>query len=266
MPSRVERLRVGPYRLLRPLVAGSAGERWVAAHEEDHSLHVAHRFKDADRAKAEAIAEAARALADIAHPHLLPIEGVYHGVAGSAWAISPFNGTHDGLVTLRSLLRQKGGQMAPAEVERALLQVLQTISVAHAKGCHHGTMTVDEILVDRRGSLSVELYGLRRRITDMARRPASEIARDEVRSVVGIGYMLLTGLPSEEPRIEASRLAPRADRHWDEWVEEGLDPLGGFATADEALAWLPGLRREVEDREHPVQTVIRRVREALRSD
>ena len=240
------------------------GERWIAANEVDHSLHVAHRFKSADAATTEAIVQAARALAEVGHPHLLPVEHVYDKVAGSVWVITPFSGNHDGLVTLRSLVRDKGGQMSPQETERALVQMLQGISAAHARGAFHGPLTPEEILVDRRGSLSVELYGLRRRLTALAKRPAAEVARDEVRSVVGLGYFLLTGLPSEEPRIEASRLSPRVDRLWDEWVNEGLDPLGGYGSADEAMAALPGFRREFEEKASPVQTVIRRVREVLR--
>jgi hypothetical protein len=97
---------------------------------------------------------------------------------------------------------------------------------------------------------------------------ASEVIRDEVRSLVGLGYWLLTGLPAEDPRIEAGRLIPRLDRRWDDWFNEGLDPLGGFATAGETLAGLPGIRRGVEGRERvgPVRTVLGRMRRALTSN
>jgi hypothetical protein len=124
---------------------------------------------------------------------------------------------------------------------------------------------MDEVVVDRRGSLAVELYGLRRRLGTLWRRTAGEVAKDEVRSIVEIGYTLITGLSSDEPRIPATRLFPRLDRRWDDWFNEGMDPLGGFTTAEEALSNLPSLRREVEERQKasPVQTVIRRFRQVI---
>jgi hypothetical protein len=80
-----------------------------------------------------------------------------------------------------------------------------------------------------------------------------------------MGYWLLTGLPAEEPRIQAGRLMPRLDHRWDEWFNEGLDAASGFNTPSEALAALPCMRREIEERVSPVRTVIGRVRRALRS-
>ena len=120
-------------------------------------------------------------------------------------------------------------------------------------------------MVDRRGSLSIELYGLARRLAMPGARPASEAIRDEVRSIVEIGYWLLTGLPAEEPRIMAGRLIPKLERRWDEWFDRGLDPLAGFLSAEDALGAMPGLRREIEASQGPVRTVIGRVARALRS-
>jgi hypothetical protein len=118
--------------------------------------------------------------------------------------------------------------------------------------------------VDRRGSLAIELYGLRRRLLGSGDRPATEVGRDEVRSIVAIGYELLTGLSAEDPRIEATRLIPKLDRRWDEFFAEGLDPLAGFLTAGDALGSLPSLRRELDARQSPVQVVIRGFRRALK--
>lgn len=266
MASRVERLRIGPYRLSKSLGAGTLAERWVAVHETDHSVHVAHRFRVTDDTPAEPVLEAVAAVSRVSHPHLLPIEEVRTGIAGSVWVITPFTGNHDGLVSLESLLAQKGGRLSPLEADRALTHLLEASSQAHAEGCHHGPISPAEVLVDRRGSLAIELYGVRRRLTPLWERTATEVARDEVRSIVEIGYLLITGLPADEPRIAATRLFPRLDSRWDDWFNEGLDPLGGFGSADEAMAWLPSLRREIEGarKTSPVHTVIRRVREALR--
>jgi hypothetical protein len=265
MQTRVERLRLGEYRLSRQLAKSAIAERWLAVHEADQSLHIAYRFKTADEATETSIRECTARISAVGNTHLLPCEAIFGGIGGSVWVVCPFTGNHDGLVSLASLLKAKGGRMTPLEADRTLTQLLEAIAAAHADGCHHGHIRMDEIVVDRRGSLAIELYGLRRRLGTLWSRTAGEVAKDEVRSIVEIGYTLITGLSAEEPRILASRLFPKLDRRWDDWFEEGMDPLGGFASADEALASLPSLRREVEERQKasPVQTVIRRFRQVI---
>jgi serine/threonine protein kinase len=265
METHVQPLRIGSLTLVRPLVAGPLAERWLAVSEPARTAHVAHRFRMGERSEERRLVSAVESLSVLAHPHLLPVEQFTLGIAGAAWVVTPFTGSHDGLVTLARLLYDKGGRMEPAEVELALGQVLEAIEYAHAAGVHHGALSADEIMVDRRGSLSLEHYGLRRRLTAATSGTPAEVAADEVRSVVELGYQLLTGLSAEEPRISASRLLPRLDRRWSEWLEEGLDPLLGFASAGEALSMLPGARREIEGRPSPVVSVIGRVRRALRT-
>lgn len=268
MSPRVERLHIGPYKLVRQLEPGRFGQRWLAFNETDQSAHVGHRLPMThDKSEQRRFLEAAEALSGLNHPHLLSIEQFTLGHGSGAWIVTPYSGSHDGLVTLASLVKDKGGRLDATETERAMIQVLEAVSFAHASGFQHGPMTADEILVDRRGSLTIELYGLRRRLGAMNSRSASEVARDELRSIVEIGYTLLTGLSAEEPRIRAGRITAKLDHRWDEWFDDGLDPLGGFASAAEALAGLPCVRREVDlrVRVNPVRTVIGRMAKALRS-
>ena len=265
MEVRVERMRIGPYRLARRLEAGPVGERWLAFNEREQTSHVAHRLKLAGGAGARRFASSLEAISSLCHPHLLPVEQYTLGSANTGWIVTPFTGSHDGLVTLAGLLRDKGGRMQPLEVERALTQLLEALEYAHGLGFFHDEIRADEVLVDRRGSLAIELYGLRRRLAGLGGRPATEVGRDEVRSLIGIGYELLTGMPAEEPRIEASRLIPRLDHRWDEFFAEGLDPLAGYLNAGEALANLPSVKRELDGRRSPVQVVIRGFRRALKA-
>jgi serine/threonine protein kinase len=268
MSIRVERLRIGPYQLVRQLEAGRLAERWLAFNEAEQTPHVAYRFKMGhDKAEHRRFMAALEALSPLSHPHLLPVEQFAFGIGGGAWVVSPYTGNHDGLVTLSSLVRDKGGMLIPGETERALTQILGAAEYAHSAGHQHGGLSPAEILVDRRGSLMIELYGLGRKLQTKAARPATEVIRDEVRAIVEIGYWLLTGLSAEEPRIQAGRLIPKLDRRWDEWFETGLDPLAGFLSAEEALGSMPGTRREIEVREKsgPVKTVIGRFARALRS-
>lgn len=264
METHVQLLRIGPLVLTRPLLAGPIAERWLAMNEGTHSVQIAHRFRMGDRSVERRLIAAVDALAGLAHPHILPVEQFTLGVAGAAWIVTPFTGSHDGLVTLARLLEDKGGRMDPSEVERALIQLLEGVDYAHSCGLQHGPILPEEIVVDRRGSLAIEHYGIRRRLAGTGG-IAMEVIRDEVRSLVELAYTMLTGLPADEPRIPASRLVPRLDRRWDAWLEEGLDPMLGFATASDAMAALPGLRREIEGRGGAVETVISRMRKVLRS-
>ena len=237
MESRVQRLRVGSYRLVQQLEPGRMAERWLALHEEAGSTHLAHRFRTGvGRFEQRRLVEAIERVAPLSHPHILPIERFTLGHDGSAWIVTPYTGNLEGLVTLTNLMEEKGGQMPPSETERALIQLLEAAESAHSAGFHHGPLSADEVMVDRRGSLSVELYGLGRLLASPAPTPAVEVTRDEVRSIVEIGYWLLTGLSAEEPRIRADRLMPKLDHRWDEWFNEGLDPMAGFLSAGEALA------------------------------
>jgi serine/threonine protein kinase len=270
METHIQPLRIGPFTLVRPLLPGPLAERWLALNEPAHSAHVAHRFRMRDRAEERRLVSALEAAGALAHPHILPIEQFTLGIAGAAWVVTPFTGSHDGLVTLTRLLKDKGGRMEPIEVERVMVQLLEASEYAHSAGVQHGEISMDEIVVDRRGSLAIEHYGVRRRLTS-ALGLASELAADEVRSLIGIGYTLLTGLPADEPRIAAARIVPRLDRPtrgparggWDQWLEDGLDPLLGYTSAGEALGALPGMGREVEGRAGPVVGVLTRMRRAL---
>lgn len=269
MESRVHRLRIGPFRLVQRLDVGPLTERWLALNEREESTHVAHRIRPgADRAELRRLVEGMERLSGLSHPHILPIEHftLERSVAGKgdgAWIVTPYTGSPEGLLTLPLLREHKGGQMAPVEVERTLTHLLEASEHAHAAGFRHGPVSADEILVDRRGSVSIELYGLRRIIRDEETVSFPEVERDEVRSIVEIGYWLLTGLSAEEPRIRADRLVQRLDHRWDEWFDAGLDPMGGYLSAGEALSLLPGLRREVEIRTNPVRSVLGTVRRVL---
>jgi serine/threonine protein kinase len=269
MESRVHRLRIGPFRLIQRLDAGPWTERWLALNEREESTHVAHRVRSgSDRVELRRLVEGMERLSTLSHPHVQPIEHFTlersgTGKGDGAWIVTPYTGTPEGLLTLSVLRDHKGGQMAPVEVERTLTHLLEAAEHAHAQGFRHGPVSPEEILVDRRGSVSIELYGLGRILRGEQSVTFSEVERDEVRSIVEIGYWLLTGLSAEEPRIRADRLIQRLDHRWDEWFDAGLDPMAGYLSAGEALSLLPTLRREVEIRTNPVRTVLGTFRRVL---
>lgn len=235
-----DRVSLGPYLLTKPLEANGGAEGYLALHQADHSNHVAYRFAAVyDKPGIRRFVNAVRLCQEIRHEHLLPIE--YHTLdaQGHPWIVCPYTGDVDGLRTLRKLLREKSGQLHPFEAERALLQILDASRHAHKQSLVHGPMTLDDVLVDRHGSLLVQFYGLGRMIEHGPEAGIGEVIRDEVRSIVEIGYQLVTGLRAEEPLIPAGRLVKRLDPRWDAWISRGLEATAGFDSAAQALAALP---------------------------
>lgn len=236
-----ERISVGPYLLTKPLGVDGAAEGHLALHQADQSNHVAYRFPAVyDKTGIRRFVDAARACQEIRHEHLLPIE--YHTLdaQGHPWVVCPYTGDVDGLRTLRKLLREKAGQLHPFEAERAIVQILDASRHAHKQSLVHGLMSLDDVLVDRHGSLLVQFYGLSRMVEQGdSEANVAELIRDEVRSIVEIGYQLITGLRAEEPLIPAGRLVKKLDPRWDAWIQHGLEAMGGFDTAAQALAALP---------------------------
>lgn len=264
MDDRVARLRIGPYVFMRQIDSGRFGDRWLAVHDGDDSAFVVHRFR-VPRARQEQrrFAAAVELLADLDHPHVLPIVEFSLGsaTAGNGWIVTPFTGNQDGLLTLERLVRDKGGRLAPIEARRALAQLLEAVQYGHALGHAHGPIAAEHVQVDRRGSLLVELYGFERAL---GQRPGrhTDVAREEIRSVVELGYRLVTGLPAEDPRIAAGRLVPRLPRELDRWFEVGLDPVEGYSSAEAALEALAD-ESIPEIRVNPVRTVLDRIGKVL---
>jgi serine/threonine protein kinase len=264
MIPHVERQAVGPYQLARLLDPSAFGERWLAQHDQHHTDWIVHGFwPQMDKSRRVLLLSWMESASRFSHAHLPSIQRVMDAEPGRIWAAEPYLGSDDGLLTVDRLVGLKGGRMSPAETERVLLHTLDAMRFAHELGVCHGALTAGDLLVDRHGSITLDLYGLRRRLAGLLDLDP-EVVLDEVRSVAMIGYWVLTGLEAEEPRIRASRLIRRLDRAWDEWFEVALDPASGFSTASDALAALPtaGGRPIVEVKPGPARSVFERLRTA----
>lgn len=257
MSEQAKRVRYGPYRLVRPLADSPLGKRWLALREADQSSHTLYQFgSPPDRVWRRRHSRAMQMLASIQHPHVLSIETCSFEVGGEAWASAPYTGNHDCIVTLMDVVRAKGDALPHAEAERTVVQVLDGVCFAHSIGVCNGPITMEQLLVDRHGSLLIELYGVSRALRGLEGMNG-ELVRDEIRSVVEIAYRLLTGIDADEPRIPVGRLAKRLPRGFEEWIEQGLDPTAGYQTAEEAIAALSALRADPEPSR--VRTVLGRL-------
>lgn len=238
---RTASLAFGPYELVRELRSSGDIERHLALHPELLTHHVAYRFRfGSTKAERRRFLEAVEKAAALDIPHTLRVEQFSLATPTEAWVISPYTGNHDGLMLLSDLLAVKGGQMEPLELTRVLSQLLEAVAGAHDAGVVHGPVSMDEIHVDRRGSLDIELYGVKAAISDQS--DPDELAREEIRSIVALAYHMLTGVVADEVYIEPTKLVAKLDTQWDTFFTEGLDPVGGFATAAEVLDAVPGRR------------------------
>lgn len=246
--------------------APPAPERFAALHQTAQTSHVLYKLPPTrGQRERERVIRAVEAAAKLRHAHILSIDDLLWDPIGHPWLITPFTGDVDGVRPLARLLKEKHGQLDPAEAERAMEQLFDALRLAHqspvvpAEDAHgleldqpsplqHGPILLDHVLVDRHGSLRIELFGLARLLASKkpgAISPQDRI-RDEVRSVVEIGYQLITGLRAEEPMIPAGRLVKRLDPRWDSWFEHGLSAMRGFDSAQEALTNLPSHQPRVE--------------------
>lgn len=225
--------------LMEELPACRAARRWKGrdAHGEPWTAYLVRAGRE--ESTPLEVRERLMPLVSLSHPHLLPVDRVTSGEGGRVWVVSPYTGNHDGLVTLASLLPMKdGGQMSQAEAERAVLHTLEAMGELHKRGLYHGPLRADELLVDRHGSVMIELPCVLRLAQGLNRGDA-ELVRDEIHSLGVIAYQLLTGLEPGTPCIPASRLVKRLSRAWDAWLETALDESAGFFSVADAIAALP---------------------------
>lgn len=231
----MERPRIGQYILTKELMPGALGPRHLALHELDSSSHILHRPPiGRDRSEQRRFLSGMAAARGLSHPHMLAIEESGLDNRGHPYVVTPFTGDATGIVTVETLLRAKGGFFSLTEAKQAVVQALEATDYAHRCARAHGPISMGEVLVDRRGRVVLELYGVAR-ILNLVHDGVEDLESEEVRSIIRIGYQLVTGLVPEEPLIAAGRVVPGLDAVWDDWFETGLHGPG-FKSAAHALS------------------------------
>lgn len=225
--------RIGPYSLVTELAPHRLGRRWLGIRGGDADACMLHAFHAPQRQQHRRLIEAFERLARVRHPHLLGLHEFAFDHRGVAWLVTPYPGGPDGLTSLTTLLAQRGGSLPHAEVLRVVSQLLRTLALAHAAGLRHGPLLPDAVLVDPRGSLVIDLFGLE---WCLAGCPAASSQHDEVRSVALLAQSMLIGSNF------AGAVAP--GRHRDlvltAWLGLALAEHEGFESADRALEALEG--------------------------
>ena len=240
------RVRFGDYTITRELPESPIARRLLALEPDGRHAKVLHLFAiRPDDAQVAVLRRAVDNLRMIHNRHVLPIEKLLLGIVHQPCAVTPYTGHQDGLIDLDGLLLEKGGHMEAGETDRLLRQVFDGLAAAHDKLIHHGPLRARDVLVDRRGSATIEMLGVGRSL-DGLRGFSTEVQRDEVRAVVELGFTCLTGHDAATVGLPASKLVRRLDPAWDAFFAHGLDPIEGFDTAAQAIEALPsaGFDRE----------------------
>lgn len=229
--------RFGPYRLIRPLTPIVGWERWLALHEIADTDHVVYRHPAVhDAAERRRLLAQVAPLASVRHPHLLEIEAYSFDDAGRLCMVTTYTGNQEGLVTLEDLSQRRSGRLDATEVARCVEHLLEGVDAGRRAGLSHGRIDPERVLVDRRGSLRVELFGLPRADAIPAGNPSEN---DEVRSVAELAVWLLTGLPFDLAPASLSRIAGKSVRGLEAWIRAAIDPIDGYDSAAAALGDLP---------------------------
>lgn len=224
-------------RLVRALGSRGPARRYLGHDERRRIDCLVYVFDALGVGGPERLWASLRSVVGQRRPHVLPIEEIGRERGGLIWAITPYPGNHESIVTLDGLRRSKGGRFSVHETCRAVEQLLDAVSAAHHAGLVHGEISGEEVIVNPRGTLLVELYGLRRALEPAG--SVDEARREEVRSIVSLAWTLLTGYAAEEVEVFAPQARRLIDTRWMRWIERGLDPINGFETATEAIAALP---------------------------
>ncbi|MBL4699604.1 MAG: protein kinase family protein [Phycisphaerales bacterium] len=228
----------GPYKLIRSLGNAHGASRFVVLCNRTDTNYLLYRSDRLNNHKARRlIFDAFMKMSTLDHPHLLKIDSVSYDDQGRICVITPYTGNHDGLVTLNNLLEQRDGRFGIPEATRAIEHLLDASQHAHDMGIFNGPINAEDILVDRYGCLQVQFYGFTALRAE--NKSKAVVIAEEVRSIIDLGYTMMTGLTSGTGRIAPSRVVKKIDRNWDTWFEIGLDPVDGFDDLAHAISALP---------------------------
>lgn len=236
---------LGEWALRRRLPPHHLAERWSAWNERLGIAGLVHRIdrRILGSRPVERTLRSIFELSSLRHPHLLAVRDAVSDDEGSAWIVSEFPGTRGGLLTMSSLLAQKtSGVLTPVESLHAAHHLLSALDAAHASGIVHGSLRMEDLLVNPNGAIKVELFGVGA-ILQPTELPFDRVVREDLRASCGIIHELLTGVPLSRSGVSIVKVPGRGVAGWDRWLKRAFDQSSAYTSAREAIDHLPGFRR-----------------------
>lgn len=219
-----EGMAVGPARLVRDLGRCRAAYRWLARVPSDAALFQIYVIPP-HNGPSPSIGAGER----LRGRHIVPILGSGQDASGWTWALSPYAGDIEGVRSLTDVLKLRPGHQMPVyEARVAASQLIDAANDMRRCGVAFADITGRDVLVDRRGSVRVEVVNASRSASDTA-------MRDDTFALGVLVYEMLTGATPSGAFMPPSRLASGVGRSWDRWTERALsrefDSLSAAAAA-----------------------------------
>jgi len=167
---RMDRVCLGPFRLVEPLARGGMGEVWRGAHEATGlpvAVKLLPRELASDPSSRRQLTQEIRAVAALDHPHIIAVldagTTTEEAAAASAGQISPgVPWVAMELASGGSLHQRRPGTFS--ELKEALEQVLDALAHAHSRGLVHRDLKPGNLLRgarrDARPGLKLSDFGL----------------------------------------------------------------------------------------------------------
>jgi serine/threonine protein kinase/formylglycine-generating enzyme required for sulfatase activity/tetratricopeptide (TPR) repeat protein len=156
-PFREQPVKIGRYRVLRSLGQGAFGRVYLAQ-DDDLGRPVAIKVPNPERINGpedvEGYLAEARILAQLDHPHIVPVHDVGHTGDGLCYVVSKFVEGSD------LAARMRLGRMSYRESAELVATIADALHYSHARGLVHRDIKPANILLDGKGHPCVADFGL----------------------------------------------------------------------------------------------------------